>query len=418
MRVLVLAPHDFYVDRGTPIDVDLLLRALSARGEEVHAAVYDGGQERNHPGVTLHRPGAPASLHGVGPGFSLRKLRADRYHFALSARLARKLRPDVIHAGEEAVFLARWLRLRLRLPYVYDMDSSIAQQLVEKKPALRPLAPVFNSLEASAIRGAMACAPVCPALADLARAAGAAHVETLHDISQLRDPDRPSTGWLHRRLGLDGSEPLVLYVGNLEAYQGVDLLVEALGAEAMARGPAAGARVVVVGGGGSAGAQAALADRARTLGVENRLCFAGPWPADRLDEVLAEATVLVAPRTRGINTPQKVFPYLHSGRAVLVTDLPTHRQRLEPAFCRLAAPEPEAFGTALAELLADPAERARLGSAGRRFVLAEHTFDAHQRRVDRLYDAIAAKLGHAPPARRSPAPSRSPGSEASAKEAA
>ena len=404
MRILVLAPHDFYVDRGTPIDVDLLLRALSARGEEIHVACYDGGEDRAHPGVTLHRPGAPASLHGVGPGFSARKLRADRHHFALGRRLARELKPDLVHAGEEAVFLAMALKKRHGLPYAYDMDSSIAQQLVEKKPAFRPLSGVFDRLEARAIRGAAACAPVCPALADLARAAGARRVETLHDVSQLRDPDRAATGWLHDQLGLARSLPLVVYVGNLEAYQGVGLLVEAFGAAAMQRGEAANAHAVIVGGGGGAGAREALEARAAVLGVAGRVHFAGTHPADRLDEVLAEATVLAAPRTRGINTPQKVFPYLHSGRAVLVTDLPTHSQRLTPAVCRLAPPEPELFGAALSGLLRDPAERRRLGAAGRAFALAEHTFDAHQRRVDRLYDGLAADLGLPVPARRVPAP--------------
>ncbi|BAM02571.1 glycosyltransferase family 4 protein [Phycisphaera mikurensis] len=408
MRILVLAPHNFYVDRGTPIDVDLLLRALSNRGEEVHAAVYDGGEERVYPGVTVHRPGGPAALREVGPGFSAKKLRADRHHFALGRRLARKLRPDVVHAGEEAVFLAGWLRRRLGLPYVYDMDSSIAQQLVEKKRALRPLSPLFDGLEARAIRGALACAPVCPALADLAVAAGAQHVETLHDVSQLAEPDRPATGWLHGRLGLPASTPLAVYVGNLEAYQGVGLLVEAMATPTMAAGVAGDAVAVVVGGGGEPGARATLEARAAALGVGGRVRFAGPHPADRLDEVLAEATVLVAPRTRGINTPQKVFPYLHSGKAVLVTDLPTHSQRLGPSFCRLAAPEPVAFGAALAGLLGDPDTRARLGAAGRAFVLAEHTFKAHQRRVDRLYDRVAAALGLEPPARRVPAPDPAP----------
>src|SRR5690606_10233395 len=113
------------------------------------------------------------------------------------------------------------------LPYVYDMDSSIAQQLVEKKPFLAPLSPFFNWCERRAVRGAMAAAPVCHALADLARAHGAAHLVTLHDISQLQNPDRAATGDLRRRLNLRDGEPILMYVGNLEAYQGVDLLLEA-----------------------------------------------------------------------------------------------------------------------------------------------------------------------------------------------
>jgi len=33
MRVLVLAPHPYYQERGTPIAVDLLVRALSQHGD-------------------------------------------------------------------------------------------------------------------------------------------------------------------------------------------------------------------------------------------------------------------------------------------------------------------------------------------------------------------------------------------------
>ena len=389
MKILVIAPHNYYVDRGTPIDLDILLRALSHRGDEVHAAVYDGGAPRDYPNVTVHRPGAPASLHDLGPGFSLRKLRADRHLFRLARRLVRVLKPDVVHAGEEAVFMATHFAFWKKVPYVYDLDSSIAQQLVEKKPALRPLAGVFNAVEAKAIRGAVACAPVCHALADLTRRRGAKHVETLHDISQLADPDRTPTGFLHRRFGLPATRPLLMYVGNLEAYQGVDLLLEGFAASrAAADAPA----VDLIVAGGTDAAIAAYRRRAEALGVADVTHFLGRWPANRLDELLAEAAILTAPRVRGINTPQKIFPYLHSGRAVLLTRLPTHTQIVDDRLCRLAEPTPEAFGAAINALAADPALRAELGGAGRAFVEAEHVFAAHQRRVDRLYDFVQNRI--------------------------
>jgi glycosyltransferase involved in cell wall biosynthesis len=88
----------------------------------------------------------------------------------------------------------------------------------------------------------------------------------------------------------------------------------------------------------------------------------------------------------------KIFPFLHSGRALLATDLPTHTQILTPDVARLADPEPEAFARALAELCADSAERERLGMQGREFVEGNHTFEAHQRRVDSLYQVLADTL--------------------------
>jgi len=44
MRILFLAPHPFYQDRGTPIAVNLMLQALSERGEEVDVLTYHEGR--------------------------------------------------------------------------------------------------------------------------------------------------------------------------------------------------------------------------------------------------------------------------------------------------------------------------------------------------------------------------------------
>lgn len=385
MNILVLAPHDFYIDRGTPMDVDILVRALSGQGHRVDLVVYARGADRSYPGVTIHRAPAPRWLHPRGPGFSIRKLLTNLWFFAAARRLARDNRYEVVHAGEESVFMAMWLKWRRGLPYVYDMDSSVAQQTIEKLPWLRPLAPVLDWCERRAIRGALAAAPVCNALADLARAAGAFHVETLHDISQLPPRASEEAGELRRELGING--PVLMYVGNFQKYQGVDLLLEAfrvaleLGSEA---------HLVLAG--GSDQHITAYRRKAERLGLSGRTHFIGHWPAERLGELLAEADVVTSPRIRGVNTPMKIFPYMHSGRTLLATDLPTHSQILTADVARLAPPEPEAFGQAIIELMDDEALRERLGRAGRAFVERDHVYEAHVRRVDRLYEYVESRL--------------------------
>lgn len=390
MKIQVLAPHAFYIDRGTPIDLDILLRALSNRGQQVQACVYHEGSDRNYPGLTVHRIQPPGWLKNIGPGFSGKKLVADVYLFFLAWRVLRRFRPDVIHAGEEAVFMARLFKLVYGIPYVYDMDSSIAQQMVEKKSWLKPLAGVFNWFEGRAIKGAVACAPVCNALADLAREGGAKHLETLHDISQLADPDRAPSGFLREKLGIPSTRSILMYVGNLEKYQGVDLLLEGF-AEALQREAA----VDVVIAGGTDEDIAKYKQKVSAMGLDDRAHFLGRWPAAKLDELLAEADILTAPRIKGVNTPQKIFPYMHSGRPVLLTDLPTHSQIVDGRYAMMAPAEPVGFGRAIVELAGDAARRAALGAAGRAFVEQQHTFTAHQRRVDRLYDYVAQQIDHA-----------------------
>jgi glycosyltransferase involved in cell wall biosynthesis len=271
------------------------------------------------------------------------------------------------------------------------MDSSIAQQLVERMPFLKLLAPALNACERHAIRNAVACAPVCDALADVAHRAGAKHVETLHDISQLSAPCREPTGFLRERLGTADGRLLLMYVGNLQPYQGVDLLLAGY-----AVAIELGARVDLVIVGGSDAHIAAYRDRARSMGLDGQVHFLGRWPAAKLDELLVEADMLTAPRIKGVNTPQKIFPYMHSGRPVLLTDLPTHSQIVDGSVACLAPPNPEGFGRAIASLASDTERREALGAAGKAFVERNHTFPAHQRRVDRLYEYVAGELQRRP----------------------
>lgn len=386
LRVLVMAPHPFFQLRGTPIDVDILVRALSARpGAEVDLLVYGEGEDRTYPNVTLHRVDAPGWTRGVKPGFSLKKLAIDVAMFWKAWSMVRSRRYDVIHAGEEAAFMAMFYRAVHGVPFVYDLDSSVAQQMVEKNPALSPLAKLFDAIEGAAVRGAVATAPVCNALADLCRKHRARHVVTLHDISQLASPDAPRTGKLREEAGTD--REILLYVGNLEAYQGVDLLVEAF---ALAAKRTDRVDLVIIGGDDDDIVR--YREKVRDLGIADRAHLVGKRPFDQLDTYLAEADILTAPRIRGINTPMKVFPYLHSGRAVLVTDLPTHSQILSPEVACLAPPEPEGFADAIVRLAENPDERERLGRAGRAFVEANHTFESHARRVNALYDHVVETL--------------------------
>lgn len=389
MRVLVLAPHPFFQERGTPIDVLLVLRVLAERDdvERLDLLTYHEGDEVDVPGLTVHRIRRPPGIRHVRPGFSLKKLVCDAYMFVDFVRLLRRHRYDIVHAGEESAFFALLARRYAGVPYAYDLDSSIAQQLVESRPWLAGLAPRLDRLEGTLIREALITFPVCPALADLCRRHRARRVAPLYDISLLAEPDAARTGVLRGELGLGDDDLLVLYTGNLEPYQGVDLLVDAF-AIAAPEDPRLHLAIV----GGVPADVDALRARLDTLDLAGRAVATGPRSFEDLHLYLAEADILACPRIRGINTPMKVYPFLHSGRPVIVTDLPTHTQLITGEVAQLAAPTPHGFADALLALARDPARRERLGASGRDFIEREHTYDAHRRRLNGAYDWIAGRV--------------------------
>jgi glycosyltransferase involved in cell wall biosynthesis len=386
MRILLIAPQPFYQERGTPIAVDLLLRVLSERGDEVHVATFHEGANVSYPGVTLHRIQPPPLTRGVPPGFSLKKIAGDIALFFLVNRLVREVRPQVIHAVEESVFFARRIWRRRGIPYIYDMDSSLARQLVESKPLFRGLEKVFQGLENAACRDALLVIPVCDALAEIARAAGAPRVTLLRDISLLERWG----GEAEPALGLP--RPVFMYVGNLEKYQGLDLLLESWAQAVGGAAPRAERSLVIVG--GAAAHIEKYRGRAADLGIAASVHFLGPRPVSRLASLLAQADVLVSPRTTGNNTPMKIYSYLDAGKAVLATDLPTHTQVLTADLACLAPAEPVAFGAALAQLAGDATRRARLGAAAKREAQAKYSFAAFQQTLRAAYaemEALTAK---------------------------
>lgn len=385
MKILLLAPHPFYQARGTPIAVRTVLEFLSERGDTVDVLTYAEGSEVSIPNCTVHRIPRVPGLQGIRPGFSVKKVLSDILMVGSCLRLVRRTRYDLIHAVEESAFIAAAMRALTGVPYVYDMDSSLAEQLVDAYPPLRFAFSALRRMEAVAIRRSSGVLAVCAALEDVALAhAPGQLVGRVEDTTLLTGP-KPAGG---NGRGLPPSDgPMAMYVGNLESYQGIDLLLEGF-RHTLSRVPQA--KLVIVG-----GRDAEIAhyrDRAERLGIDGSVVFAGPRPIGMLPELLRQADVLVSPRLKGLNTPMKIYSYLDSGSAVLATRLRTHTQVLDDGMAYLVEPEPHALGHGLAELMADPELRARLASTAKAYVQREHTPQAARRKLEAFYTTMESRV--------------------------
>jgi glycosyltransferase involved in cell wall biosynthesis len=386
VRILLLAPHPFYQARGTPIAVKTVLEFLSERGDTVDVLTYAEGTDVAIPNCTIHRIPRVPGLQDIRPGFSLKKVVSDVLMVGSCLRLIRRTRYDLIHAVEESAFIAAAMRALSGVPYVYDMDSSLAEQLVDAYPALRFAFPALRRMEALAVRRSSGVLTVCAALQDVALAHDPDQlVGRVEDTTLLSDP-RAATG-NGRSLPPSDGGPVAMYVGNLESYQGIDLLLEGF-RHTLSRVP--DAKLVIVG--GREQDIAHYRGRAERLGILASVVFTGPRPIGMLPELLRQADVLVSPRLRGLNTPMKIYSYLDSGSAVLATRLRTHTQVLDDGMAYLVEPEPIAFGSGLAELMADPELRARLASSAKAYVQREHTPQAARRKLEAFYTSMESRV--------------------------
>lgn len=388
MKILLLAPQPFYRDRGTPIAVDLVARALSERGDTVDLVTYHIGTDALHPNVRIHRIPRIPFVRDVPAGFSFRKVLCDLLLFAKALRMARDGRYDVVHAVEEAVFAAILIQRAFGIPFVYDMDSSLPQQLVGAYPFLLPFRGLFTLCEGWAVKKAQIVLPVCEPVAVMARRHRREGIVVLPDlvlptVHAASSPHHPS---LRETCGAGG--PLVMYVGSLEKNRGIKLLLKSF-AIASVRIPEA--HLVIIG--GTPAQMRSYRKLASRLGVAASVSLLGSRPVSDLAGLLAQADVLVSSQLQAINTPMKIYSYLASGKPVLATDLSAHRAILSEDSAVLADPNPEAFAAALIRLLSDPDLRRRLGESGARLVSDRYDYRHFRQRLWDAYHLLGLGRG-------------------------
>jgi glycosyltransferase involved in cell wall biosynthesis len=380
MKILLLAPHPFYQERGTPIAVDLLLRAFSGRGDRVDVVTFHEGENRTYPGITIHRITGANWIHNIRPGLSWKKIVCDFFLARKARLLASQTKYDLVHAVEESAFIVMLPGSLHRLPCLFDMDSSLPMQIVEQKPWLVWLAPVLKYFEKLAMRHATAVIAVCEALAGIARANGARKVYVLRDISLL------SKGYAIKAApqeSLAVQHPCLMYIGNLEAYQGIDLLLESF-ALLLKSVPTAFLAII----GGNRRTIADYWEKSKRLGAAERVRFFGPRPLASMAQMFAHADILVSPRIKGTNTPMKIYSYLHSGKPVLATALPTHTQVLNNMNAMLAPPQPGPFAAAMLRLVQDSELRKQLAEKAVSAAEKEFSFASYLETFGEIYREI------------------------------
>ena len=374
MNILLLAPQPFYQERGTPIAVKLLIETLCEAGHFVDLLTYHEGEDIAVPGLKIYRIAQPPFVKNIPIGFSWKKLVCDLHLTNKLLKLIRINSYHVVHAVEETIFPALLLKHFYKFKLIYDMDSSLVDQLIDKYNYLRLLQKVLNKQEGWAFRGSDLVIPVCQNLANKAKNYVPENkICILQDIPFESVNHVPQVENLRHLLSID--DCFALYVGNLEHYQGIDLMLEG-----MANIPAEYHLELVVIGGKKSHIEK-YTSVTKNLGLAKRVHFLGPRPLSSLSEYLAQADILVSPRVKGENTPMKIYSYLASGRPVLATKIESHTQIMDSSCTMLVDPTPASIAIGFTKLIKDSNLRLRLGQAGKDLVEKKYCLKVYKRKL-------------------------------------
>lgn len=348
-RFLVIAPQPFFQPRGTPFSVYYRSLITSEMGHDVDLLAYGEGQDVELPGLRIFRTPRFKMLGNVKIGPSALKLFLDIFIFFQMFWLLLRNRYDVVHAHEEGVFFAVLLKPIFRYRLIYDMHSSLPQQLENFNfSSSKILFSIFEWLEVKALKHADGIITICPDLRDYVdKTIGKQDRHVLIENSifepvklavvgkgSANDNATDAISFISEIESRNDAIKYLVYAGTLEHYQGIGTLIKSMKHVIECN---ENVHLIVVGGDDKQVAE--FRKLSEKLGLSDVITFTLRVPQAIAKRYIERADVLLSPRSTGTNTPLKIYEQLASGKPLVATNIYSHTQVLSNDDCFLVEPE-------------------------------------------------------------------------------
>lgn len=352
---------------GGPASVEALIRRL----DPAEFAVTVGAP-----------PGGPFLERFRAAGAEVLEVAANRLSPGTLARVGRIIRERgaaVVHSHGKGAGL--YGRLAARRAGAAAVHTFHGLHYVGYLPGARA---AYLALERALVRRSHTVIHVSASQADTARPLGLAPADRSRVIVNGIDAARVEADLIPReraraalRVPLTG--PVLGTVARFDPVKALEVLLEAL-----RRLP--GATLVLIGDGPEA---ASLRARARRLGLEGRVVFAGARPDAARWFAALDAYVSAS---RGEGLPLALVEAMAAGLPVIASRVPGHVDTVADGDTGVLVPvdDPTALAAAAASLLAAPARAQALGAAGRTRARRDFSVDRMAAEIAEVYRRAAA----------------------------
>ena len=319
------------------------------------------------------------------------------------ADIIRLEKPDILHAHSPVLtaFPTIAMGRQFGLPVVYEVRALWEDAAVDygatEEGALRYRASRW--LETSAMRRAEWVVTLCDPLREEIIGRGIAGqrvtvVPNAVDRNFLDSIVEPETN-MRETLGL-GRRTVLGFIGSFYAYEGLDLLLEAV--PILSR-KIPGLLILLVGGGPD---EERLRNIVREYGIEQFVRFTGRVHHEEVALYYGAVDIMVFPRRRSrlteLVTPLKPLEAMARTKPVVASDVGGHKELIRDSQTGylFAAGNVDALVAKLQAVIADANDRSRVAANGRKFVENERTWDVVVERYAAIYGQL---LCDKPPAR-------------------
>ncbi|KAB0664313.1 glycosyltransferase family 4 protein [Oryzomonas japonica] len=385
----MVAPTPYFADRGCHVRIYEEARALRALGHDVRIVTYHIG--RDLLGIPVVRIPRIPWYNRLEAGPSCHKLYLDLLLLGKATAFSLRFRPQVIHAHlHEGAAIGWLLKLVTRAPLIFDYQGSLSGECIDHGffQADSRAARIFRWAERFINNCADRIVTSSSAgYADLTKNWGVAPERLVSvidgvDTDQFRPHDRQEA---RNRLGIALEEPVVAYLGLMSAYQGTDLLLDAI---ALLKAQGVRARFLIM---GFPVERYRAAAEAR--GIGDMITFTGKVDYREAPLFLSAADLAVSPKLSLTEANGKLFNYMACALPVVVFDTPVNREILGDTGVYAPLGDTTAFAARIADLLADRDGLKGRGERVRAKAVKDHAWQARGARLAEVYRAVTGAPG-------------------------
>lgn len=392
----ILYHHRTQGEEPESIHIAAIVHALQALGHEVRVV---GPAPVQHRATELSRPSLAARIKKAAPRF-LFEIMQLAYNFVVQRRLAREIqefKPDLIYE-RYALFNFAGVRLarQLGLPLILEVNTLYAQAWAKYYGLyLKRLA---RWLERRIMLGAAHVITVTEVQRQMIVREGVPeqHVSVCHNAidPDWFDPERHADPDLRGRLGL--ASTVVGFVGTMNRWQGITDFPRVLTKVLEQRTQVSFLFV------GDGEFRPALEDFCRAHGYTDRVVFAGRKAHAEIPGLISVMDIAILLNSNAYGSPMKIFEYLGMQKAVIAPSVGPVLEILRDGETGLLI-EPgnaDQMAEQIVRLIDDAELRQRLGTAGRAYATANHTWRQNALKILEIGNRLSPDCGLDASARR------------------
>jgi len=373
LKVLMIAPTPFFADRGCHVKILEEINTLSKRNIKITLVTYHIG--RDIEGINTHRIINIPWYKKLDAGPSIHKYYLDLLLAAKALKVALKVKPDIIHAHlHEGVFVGRIVQFFIRKPLVADYQGSMIGEMLDhgfvKKGSLSykfnrwlentvnkwPQQIIFSSSQAKEFFLNNFNVDVRKVIS-FTEGTNTDDFHPGYDVNNLRD-----------ELKLPSGKKIVIYLGVLTKYQGIDILISSVRS---IREKYPDVHFLIVG----YPNVKYYKNMAKELNISSSITFTGKVSHQDAPKYLCLGDIGVSLKLSQTEANGKLFGYMAVGLPCVVFDTKTNKEILGDTGIYAKYNDRDSFIQKLIYLLQNEKALKKYGQLSRKRVLDNYTWD-------------------------------------------